>query len=165
MTAYSEERKAAILKKIIPPSNRSILEIAREENIAKSTLYKWQGELKLQGEKTLMNQPNKNQWSAEAKFGAVIESATLSELELGEYCRKKGLYLEDIKRWKQACITGQTQAENTDKQQQNQQRADQKRIRELEKELLIKDKALAETTALLVLQKKFKALLKEGAEN
>ncbi len=39
-----------------------------------------------------------------------------------------------------------------------QARADQKRIRELERELQRKDKALAEAAALLILRKKLNAL-------
>ena len=41
-------------------------------------------------------------------------------------------------------------------------RADKKRIKELERELLRKDRALAETAALLVLSKKVAAILNKG---
>ncbi|WP_432692542.1 hypothetical protein [Morganella morganii] len=30
---------------------------------------------------------------AEARFAAIVETVTLSEAEVAEYCRKKGLYL------------------------------------------------------------------------
>jgi transposase-like protein len=38
---YSEERKAAVLKKPIPPQNRSIVSVAAEEGISDVTLYSW----------------------------------------------------------------------------------------------------------------------------
>ena len=41
-------------------------------------------------------------------------------------------------------------------------RADKKRIKELERELLRKDRALAETAALLVLSKKVAAIFNKG---
>ncbi len=38
---YSAERKEAVLKKMLPPNNRSIREIAEEEGISEATLYNW----------------------------------------------------------------------------------------------------------------------------
>ena len=49
-----------------------------------------------------------NKWSSEEKFAVVLETSTLSEIELSEYYRVKGLYPEQIKAWKQACIAGNT---------------------------------------------------------
>ena len=43
-------------------------------------------------------------------------------------------------------------------------RADRKRIKELERELLRKDRALAETAALLVLSKKVQAIFNKGED-
>jgi len=44
------------------------------------------------------------------------------------------------------------------------QKSDQQKIRELEKELVRKDKALAELAALVVLKKKFEKLMEEGGD-
>ena len=98
-------------------------------------------------------------WSAESKLAVVVETALLSEVELSEYCREKGLYPDQVKAWKQAGILGQEAA--TQQKQAvvgAQARADQKRIRDLERELRRKDKALAEAAALLILRKKLDAL-------
>ena len=43
-------------------------------------------------------------------------------------------------------------------------RADRKRIKELERDLLRKDRALAETAALLVLSKKVAAIFNKGED-
>lgn len=40
-------------------------------------------------------------WSTEACFAVIVETAELSEAELSEYCRRKGLYPEQITQWKQ----------------------------------------------------------------
>lgn len=42
-------------------------------------------------------------WSTRDKFAAVVESASLNEHELPEYCRKKGIYTEQIEQWRRAC--------------------------------------------------------------
>lgn len=41
MPRYSEERKAAVLKKLLPPDNRSVASVAAEEGISDVTLYGW----------------------------------------------------------------------------------------------------------------------------
>ncbi len=100
----------------------------------------------------------KNDYSAEARFAIVLEAATLSETELSQYCRENGLYPEQVQQWKQACINGNTKPVSVSNS------SDKKRIKELEKELHRKEKALAETAALLVLRKKFNARFGEDEE-
>ena len=74
---------------------------------------------------------------------------------------KKGLYPQQIHEWKQACITGANQAGEQSRQEKKQAQQDRKRIQRLESEIRRKDKALAETAALLVLSKKLDALLRD----
>lgn len=92
-----------------------------------------------------------------AKFATVLETATLSEAELAEYCRRRGLYIEQIQAWRAACVQGQHSARAQQQMDNVQAKADKKRIRELERELRRKEKALAEAAALLILQKKLNA--------
>ena len=84
-------------------------------------------------------------------------NSALSEIELSEYCRRKGLYPEQVQQWRQACILGQQSARALQQAEKAQSKADKKRIRQLEQELRRKDKALAEAAALLILQKKLDA--------
>lgn len=155
---YSQERKEAVLKKMLPPHNRSIRELSREEGISEPTLYQWRTEARRQG--VLL--PDKDQtpegWTSRDKFAAVVETAALNEAELGSYCRQRGLYPEQIQAWRLAC----EQANDWDRAQQRQlkvsREADQQRVRELERELRRKEKALAEAAALLVLRKKAAAI-------
>lgn len=150
MKHCSREQREAIVNQYIN-SDLSLREFADKQGIAKSTLYTWSRTLDIKNIKGM----KKTTLSAEQRFSIVLETATFSELQLSEYCRENGLYPEQIKQWKQACID--VNSENTpliaktDKQ-------DKKRIKELEKELRRKEKALAETAALLVLRKKFNAL-------
>jgi Transposase and inactivated derivatives len=49
MDRYSNERKAALLKKLLPPINLSVAELARQENISEVTLYNWRKQAKAGG--------------------------------------------------------------------------------------------------------------------
>ena len=95
----------------------------------------------------------------------MVETAALSESELGEYCRKKGLYPEQIKQWKQQCLQGFQSNEQQAKVLKQQTKEDKAEIKLLKKDLRFKEKALAETAALLVLRKKLKAFYGEEPED
>ena len=84
---------------------------------------------------------------------------------VSEYCRKKGLFPEQIQQWKHSCISGNQSEADKRKQQAQERKADKKRIKELERELKRKDAALAETAALLVLRKKLNAYWGEDEDN
>ena len=93
-------------------------------------------------------------WSAEEKLAAVIEAATLSDEDLGAFLRRKGLHEAHLEEWRQQLLSG------LDKRpaRSSKPAAQARRVKELEKELRRKDKALAEAAALLVLQKKVRAI-------
>ena len=159
MPHYPEERKAAVLSKLLPPHNRPVPELAKAEGISEATLYNWLKQAKQQGVPvpgSINNSPD--DWRGEAKFAVVLETAPLNAGELSEYCRAKGLYPEQVARWRQACIEGAASQESRDQAVAGQLKAAKQQIRALEKDLRRKEKALAESAALLVLQKKFDTL-------
>ena len=158
LTTYSPERKEAIQRRMMPPENKSVMELARETGITNQTLYNWRRQLKTQGVAVPGNGKNSEQWSSEDKFAVVLETAAMSIAEQAEYCRRKGLFIEQIKEWRQACLGANANAAEIAKSQREQNKGDQKRIRTLEKELHRKEKALAEVAALLVLRKKVQAI-------
>lgn len=165
MTGYSPERKAAVLKKLLPPGNLSVAELSRQEGISDVTLYTWRRQAMTRGEMVSGNGRLPVHWSAEAKLAAVIETSALSEIELSQHCREKGLYPEQVKAWRQACLDGQDVAKQQLQSEGAQARSDRKRIRELERELHRKEKALAEAAALLVLRKKLHTLWGEDGDS
>ena len=85
-------------------------------------------------------------WSAEEKLAAVLEAASLTEEEFGAFLRSRGLHEAQLQQWRDQMLVGL--------EPKPAKRVETKRIRDLEKELRRKDKALAETAALLVLKKK-----------
>ena len=165
MKRYSDERRESVLKKLLPPHNRSVREVAKEEGISEPTLYEWRAQAKREGVAVPGNVTTSEQWSAQAKFAVVVETATMNETQLSEYCRSKGLYPEQVKAWKEACIRGQHTEEALAQQLREQGKRDKKEITELKRELQRKNNALAETTALLALRKKLNALWGENEDN
>ena len=158
MTRYSPERKEAVLKKMLAPNHRSIRELAEEEGISEATLYSWRKVARSQGRLLPDMDATPEGWTSQDKFAAVMETAALSEAELAEYCRRRGLYPAQIRAWRAAC----EQANDWDSAQARRLKAarkdDGQRIKSLERELRQKEKALAETAALLVLRKKAEAI-------
>ena len=155
MPRYSVERKNAVLKKLLPPENQSIPAVSASEGISEATLYNWVSKVRREGSAVPGSRAsNAEQWDGEAKLAVVFETQAMNEAEKSAYCRKKGLYPEQIERWRAACIAGASNNEpNSDalKKARND-------IKRLNRKIDRKDKALAESAALLVLSKKFQAL-------
>ncbi|MEO2228378.1 hypothetical protein ABGV36_00010 [Escherichia coli] len=80
----------------------------------------------------------------ERRFSVVIETATLSEMELADYCRRMGLFVEQVKEWRAISIQAHEMKMAESRRADKELREANTRLRELEKELRRKDKALAE---------------------
>jgi transposase-like protein len=164
MKHYSQERKDAVIQKMMPPINMSIATLSSESGITQSTLYNWRTHAKSKGLTVPGDRKNPEQWSSSSKFAVVIETAALNGAELAEYCRKKGLLVEQIVLWKQAFIGANANVAEQEKVQKAQSKEDKKRIKRLEVELRQKERTLAETAALLVLRKKANAIWGEDED-
>jgi transposase-like protein len=92
---------------------------------------------------------------------ALIETAGLSEEELGSWCRGHGLHTHHLAQWRRELAGERTGG----KASQETLRALQAENRELKKALRRKEKALAETAALLVLKKKAQAIWGEREDD
>ena len=164
MATYSKELKNKLVAQMFPPENKSISSIARETGISKSALCGWKKKALAKGEITPVNNKSVEKWSSQDKFMIVVETAGLNETDLSEYCRKRGLYVEQIKSWKDACVqaNGNIAKEALHLNQKLKQK--EKEYKQLENELIRKEKALAETAALLVLRKKANAIWGESED-
>lgn len=89
----------------------------------------------------------------------------MNEAELSEYCRAKGLYVEQVKAWKADSLKGFVSSREQELEAKQQRKADRKEIKQLKRELRQKEKALAETAALLVLRKKLDAFWENDNED
>lgn len=160
---YTKEERERLTARMLPPENCLPSELNKETGISTSTLATWKSKA-LKGDTTKRIGKSNASLSSKEKFLIVMETYTMSEIELSRYCREKGLYVEEVKKWRTSCI-GAIGAETADSKELKQElQEDKKKIKALEKELSRKEKALAETAALLVLRKKLDAILGENEE-
>ena len=156
---YSPALRSLMIQKMTDPDRPSPASLAEEIGVSQSTLYRWVSETDkveltssaepptfAESMKRLANMKRPQDWSAEEKLAAVLEAAKLSEEELGAFLRSKGLHDAQLQQWRDQMLIGL--------EPKAAKRSETKRIRDLERELQRKDKALAETAALLVLKKK-----------
>ena len=115
MSRYSDERKAAVLAKLLPPHNMTVAELSAREGISQSTPHKCD-EAKLKGKPVPGSKSKADAWSAEAKLAVVIETATLTEDGLSTYCRERGLYPEQVRRWTAESLSGFEQEDQQQRQ-------------------------------------------------
>ncbi len=158
MSQYSEEFKGKIVQKMMPPNSQSVAQIHRDTGIPEGTLYTWKNNLRSKGEAVPANPSNPENWGGKDKLAIVIETASLNEQELSEYCRKRGFYTEQVASWTEGAIAGNDAPERLNKVDRRELQQLKKKCRNTERELRRKEKALAEVAALLVLEKKAQAI-------
>ena len=154
MPHYTDEFKEQVVTKMMPPNAMTVAQVSKETSISTKTLYKWRNQYRNEGKAVPADSSNPEQWSGENKLAVVIETAALNVHEISEYCRRKGLYAEQVTRWRDAAIKGNDNNESQPKAGLHDLQTERKKNRNLEKELRRKEKALAEAAALLILQKK-----------
>jgi transposase-like protein len=162
---YSDLFKNAMVQKMTGPAAISATALSKQVDVPQTTLSKW---LRMAGLASSYGFPHNangygdmakvkgpkrpNDWSAEDKLKVVMEAAALDEEQLGAFLREKGLHLAHLEQWRLQML--EALQNRPARKQTKGKMEDTKRIRALEKELRRKDKALAETAALLVLKKK-----------
>lgn len=154
----SKERKEKIIQQMAGINSKPLTQLAKEVGVTSRTLYNWRSEARKKGLLLPVSNLNPEGWSSQDKFIAVLESASMNEAELAEYCRKHGLYPAQIQSWRLACEQANDWDNSVKKQLSETVKEEQKRSKALESELKRKDKALAEAAALLVLSKKAQAI-------
>ena len=168
MHRYSEAVKADVRKRMSPPMRQSVAQISAELGIHVVTLYNWRKTWRLQGEVVPASEKDPEGWGATDKFTVVLETAGLNATELSAYCRERGLYPEQVERWRQASQDANEKPVLTLKEQKELERLraqDQREIKRLKQELRRKEKALAEAAALLIASKKIQAFWGEDGDD
>jgi len=139
---------------LLPPESATVEVVAREIGVATGTLQRWREDAQ--------TRPARGRaWSATARLEAVITAAAMDEAGKSAWCREHGVYPVDLDKWRSSATTALADPQDARASPQA-TRADKKRIKKLERELLRKDRALAETAALLVLSKKVAAIFNKG---
>jgi len=143
---YSQEFKEALVTQILTRGDRTISSVCEEAGVSRRTATKW-----VQRCGTVTTHPTQRghmKWTAEAKLKAIVETAGLAETEFGLYLRREGLYSHQLTAWRAEVI------EHFETRPKFAKDARDETIRQLEREIVRKDNALAEASALLILQKK-----------
>ena len=149
-----------MVEKMTGPGACAATSLAGETGVSQQTLSRWLKTAKVRAV-TKDNPPKgsaSRKRSATEKLRIYTASSVLKDDELGEFLRREGLHEAELralqKEVREAAVEGlQPKAKRRGLS------GEQKRIRKLEKELKRKEKALAETAALLVLQGKVQAFL------
>lgn len=143
---------------MLPPNTMAIRQLSHEEGISEATLHKWRAEARGKGQLLPDADAGPEGWSSRDKFAAVLETAALNEADLAEHCRKRGLYPAQITAWRSACEQANDWDRASTARLGQATKEEKKRVKDLERELARKEKALAEAAALLILRKKASAI-------
>ena len=159
---YSRAIKESVIRKVLPPAGRSIRAVSQEYGISEQTIRNWIDQANLGTLTVGDGELGPRAVSPAEKYRLVLESAGVPEDQKGSWIREKGLHSEHLTLWEQ-----ELQQIVTDKHNHKREElaAAKKRIKELEKELNRKDKALAELAALIALKKKLESILEESEDD
>jgi transposase len=155
---YGQKFKERVVARLLPPESSPVEAVSQKIGISVTTLERWRAEALAKPGDGLSGE---RQWTAAARLEAVIITAAMDEATRSTWCRERGVYPTEVESWKQDALGGLGEPRDTEAMEAKQ---DRRRIKELERELHRKDKALAETAALLVLSKKLSAIFHEGED-
>lgn len=155
-TLYTSAFRQQALAKVHSRGSQSINSVAQDLNMNHWTLKNWITADKPTSQVTSKAQRPQDH-NASERFNLLMKSHALDDAALAAFCRTQGIFPHHLKQWRKEFET-QTSA-----------RANRSEVRDLkaskqslERELVRKEKALAEAAALLVLQKKFQAFWEEA---
>ncbi len=154
MARYAKELKDKVVARLLPPESANLEALAAELGINPATLERWRSQA-LAAPARLPN------WTAAARLEAVLSTAVLDEQAKSQWCRSHGVFMQDLEQWRQVATRALEQPGALARPSAA-SREDRARIKELERELQRKERALAETAALLVLSKKLEAIFPRG---
>jgi hypothetical protein len=156
LAKYGQAFKDRAVARLLPPESAALEDVAREVGVGVGTLARWISD-------ALSRPARERAWTAAARFDAVLTTAAMDEAGKSAWCRENGVYPQELATWRQSATQALAKPEEARASPQQTQQ-DRRRIKELERELLRKDRALAETAALLVLSKKVAAIFRTGED-
>jgi transposase len=142
----SKEFKESVVLKILNRGDRTIASVCDEAGVLIATANNWVRTCGKVGSNSTSR--GRMKWNAEAKLKAIVDTSSLVDMELGNYLRREGLYSNQVIDWRAEILEYFATKPKFVKDERDEQ------IKVLEREILRKDKALAEASALLILQKK-----------
>jgi transposase len=148
---YSMPIRQKMIARLTGPNAVSATQLARETGIAQQNLSRWLCEARnlpfaASGDGIVF-------WTVQQKARIIAQAAALAGEELTNYLEREGVKLECFRRWRLALEgAGEEFLSMT------------KRIRKLERELMRKDRVLAEAATLLVLRETIDSVIEKNAD-
>lgn len=164
-TGYSESFKSKMVRRMSGPAATSATRLAKDTGVSQSTLSHWLLEAGTLGgvKKKTLGSGAKQRSSTEEKLRLLSAASGLEGEERGAFLRREGVHEAELAEWREmleAALDGApSRAAARDRAE------DRRQIEALRRELRRKDKALAEAAALLVLQKKVRAIWGDGDDD
>jgi transposase len=153
---YGKEFKDRAVARLLPPESAAITAVSQEIGVSVATLERWRAD-------ALSMPARERAWTAAARLQAVIATAAMDEAQRSAWCREQGVYPTELQQWKENATAALSEIPE-ERASPQETRDARKRVKELERDLRRKEKALAETTALLVLSKQLQAIFQRGEE-
>jgi transposase len=153
---YGKAFKDRAVARLLPPESAPVQTVSQEIGVSVSTLQRWHAD-------ALSTPARERVWTAAARLQAVIATAAMDESQRSAWCRENGVYPTELEQWKHNATAALSEVPE-ERISPQETRDARKRIKELERNLRRKDKALAETTALLVLSKQLQAIFQRSDE-
>jgi transposase-like protein len=150
---YTQRFREQMVRKMLPPMLLTATALSKECGVPQPTLSKWLREAGSVAAVTKTEKKGARKWTAAEKLRVVIEAGKLDDKELGELLRREGLHEAQLRQWR-----ADAEAGLVDVPKKGRRSPEAKRIRELERELRRKEKALAEASAIIILKKRVSAL-------
>jgi transposase-like protein len=156
MTAkHSEAFIEQALVKVYSRGGQTIKSVAQDLNLNHHTLKYWMKNKSTAGRGVPAAKEKRPQdWTAEQQLVALHETHGMTGEHLQAWCRERGLFAHHLTSWKAAFCADEKQTVPGTREVRTLKDENVK----LKRELVRKEKALAEAAALLILQKKFRAL-------
>ena len=148
LARYGQSFKDKAVARLLPPGSAALDVVSQEMGIGVGTLERWRAGGLARGC---------------ARLEAVITTAAMNEADKSAWCRERGVYPAELDKWRANCTTALADPED-ERASSQATRAHRQRIKEFERVLLRKDRALAETAAWLVLSKKVVSILNNGED-
>ena len=156
MARYGKEFKDRAVARLLPPESAAITAVSQEIGVSVATLERWRAD-------ALSLPARERAWTAAARLQGVIATAAMDEAQRSAWCREQGVYPTELQQWKENATAALSEIPE-ERASPQETRDARKRVKELERDLRRKEKALAETTALLVLSKQLQAIFQRGEE-
>jgi hypothetical protein len=151
---FSVTFKQKMVERLTGKNAVSAMQLARETGVRQQNLSRWLEQARSLPTVAKKPKPVVREWTVELKARVLAEASNLDGQELTACLEREGVKLAEYEQWRLALDEGGQASASTNR-----------RIRQLERELARKEKALAEAAALLVLKKKVEALYEEDEDD